>query len=298
VFYEAYGTSTPMMPLRIFENRSRAGAYLVMLVVGAAMFGMFYFLTFFIQDVRDYSPLKTGFAFLPVAFVIGITSQIVAKLLPKVGPKVLIVIGTSVLTIALLWLSTVNAGSSYFGILLPGELVLALAMGFLFVPLTTVAFSKIADTDAGLASALLNVGQQVGGAIGLSVLATVFATSAKHYANDHTAQLSRAIGALPTTLRQSVGDLVGHAGGNGLQKSDITKFVTTKVPTDQQSAARAFFNGPYRDFGHHLQAHASGQGFFAGAMFAVVAIVVAVFLINVKKADLPVNPPAEVAAPV
>jgi len=185
VLFEAYGTSTPMMPMRIFENRSRAGAYLVMLVVGAAMFGMFYFITFFIQGVRDYSALKTGFAFLPIALVIGVTSQVVAKLLPRFGPKILIVIGTGVLTVALLWLSTVNAGSSYLGTLLPGMLVLAFAMGFLFVPLTTVAVSKVADTDAGLASALLNVGQQVGGAIGLSVLATVFATSAKHYASDH-----------------------------------------------------------------------------------------------------------------
>ncbi|PZS27731.1 MAG: MFS transporter, partial [Pseudonocardiales bacterium] len=160
--YEAFVASTPMMPMRIFENGSRLGTYLVMLVVGAAMFGMFYFITFFIQGVRDYSALKTGFAFLPVALVIGVTSQVVAKLLPKYGPKALIVIGTTILTIALLWLSTVDAHSSFAGVLLPGELVLALAMGFLFVPLTTVAVSKIADTDAGLASALLNVGQQVG----------------------------------------------------------------------------------------------------------------------------------------
>ena len=297
VLFEAYGTSTPMMPMRIFENRSRAGAYLVMLVVGAAMFGMFYFITFFIQGVRDYSALKTGFSFLPIALVIGVTSQVVAKLLPRFGPKILIVIGTGVLTVALLWLSTVNAGSSYLGTLLPGMLVLAFAMGFLFVPLTTVAVSKVADTDAGLASALLNVGQQVGGAIGLSVLATVFATSAKHYASDHTAGLTQAIGKLPAALRQPVGGLVGHAGSNGLQKSDITKFVDN-LPADQQPAAHAFFSGPYSDFGHHLQAHASGQGFFAGAMFAVVAIVVAVFLIKIKKDEVPTHPPAEVALPV
>ena len=75
------------MPMRIFENRNRAGAYLVMFVVGAAMFGMFYFVTFFVQGVREYGPLKTGFAFLPVAFVIGIVSQIIARLLPGSGPS-------------------------------------------------------------------------------------------------------------------------------------------------------------------------------------------------------------------
>jgi EmrB/QacA subfamily drug resistance transporter len=293
VLYEAYGTSAPMMPMRIFEDRSRGGSYLVMLVVGAAMFGMFYFITFFIQGVRDYSALKTGFAFLPIALVIGVTSQIVAKLLPRFGPKPLIIIGTSILTVALLWLSTVNAGSSYAGTLFPGMMVLAVAMGFLFVPLTTVAVSRVADTDAGLASALLNVGQQVGGAIGLSVLATVFATSAKHYASDHLAALRQSIGKLPTALRQPVGDFVQQAGSNGIQQGDIKKFVNG-LPANERGPASAFFNGPYRDFGHHLQAHASGQGFFAAAMFAVVAILVAVFVIRVRKADLPVHPPADV----
>ena len=294
--YEAFGAPTPMMPMRIFDNGSRLGTYLVMLVVGAAMFGMFFFITFFIQGVRDYSPLKTGFAFLPIALVIGVTSQFVARLLPKVGPKILIVIGTSVLTVALLWLSTVGVGSSYLGTLLPGMLVLAFAMGFLFVPLTTVAVSKIADTDAGLASALLNVGQQVGGAIGLSVLATVFATSAKNYASDHTAALRQAIGRLPAALRQPVGDFVQHAGGNGLQQNDIKTFING-LPARERGPAAGFFGGPYRDFGHHLQAHASGQGFFAGAMFALVAIVIAVFLIKIKKDEVPTHPPVEAAVP-
>jgi EmrB/QacA subfamily drug resistance transporter len=295
--YEAFGTDSPMMPMRIFENGSRLGTYLVMLVVGAAMFGMFYFITFFIQGVRDYSALKTGFAFLPVAFVIGITSQIVSKLLPRYGPKALIVIGTSILTIAMLWLSTVDAHSSFVGVLLPGELVLALAMGFLFVPLTTVAVSKVADTDAGLASALLNVGQQVGGAIGLSVLATVFATSAKTYASDHAQSLQRAIGKLPAPLREPLGGFIKNAGGNGVQPADIKKFVNG-LPASERGPAAGFFNGPYRDFAHDLQAHASGRGFFAGAMFAVAAILIAIFVIKIKKVEVPTETPAEAAVPV
>ncbi|MDQ2750537.1 MAG: MFS transporter [Actinomycetota bacterium] len=294
--YEAFVAATPMMPMRIFENGSRLGTYLVMLVVGAAMFGMFYFITFFIQGVREYSALKTGFAFLPVAFVIGITSQIVAKLLPRYGPKVLIVIGTSILTVAMLWLSTVDAHSSFPGVLLPGELVLALAMGFLFVPLTTVAVSKVADTDAGLASALLNVGQQVGGAIGLSVLATVFATSAKSYASDHAQSLRTAIATLPGPLREPLGKFVSNSGGNGVQPADIKKFVNG-LPASERGPAAGFFNGPYRDFAHDLQAHASGRGFFAGAMFAVAAILIAVFVIKIKKDEVPADAPAEAAVP-
>jgi EmrB/QacA subfamily drug resistance transporter len=286
VLFEAYGSAEPMMPMRIFENRNRSGSYLVMLVVGAAMFGMFYFITFFVQGVRDYGPLKTGVAFLPIAFVIGITSQIVAKLLPRLGPRPLIITGTGLLTVSLLWLSTVSANSSYAGKLLPGMLALAVAMGFLFVPLTNTAVSAVANTDAGLASALLNVGQQVGGALGLSVMTTVFGTSARNYAGNHTAALLQQAHQLPGNLPQLVGNRLGQAGTNGLQKADIDKFVNA-LPANLQGSARNFFTGPYADFSHHLQAHASGQGFFVGAMFGVAAIIAAVLVINVKKADIP-----------
>src|SRR3954464_15576423 len=111
VYYEAEGAPEPMMPMRIFENRNRAGAYVVMFVVGAAMFGMFYFITFFVQGVRDYSALKTGFSFLPVAFTIGVVSQVVARLLGRLGPKPLIVTGTILLTLSLLWRPAAAADS-------------------------------------------------------------------------------------------------------------------------------------------------------------------------------------------
>jgi EmrB/QacA subfamily drug resistance transporter len=290
VLYEAFGTSSPMMPIRIFENRNRAGTYLVMLVVGAAMFGMFYFITFFVQGVRDFGPLKTGVAFLPVAFTIGIVSQVVARLLPRLGPKPLMITGTTLLTISLLWLSTVHANASYPGKLLPGMIVLAVAMGCLFVPLTVTAVSGVQHTDAGLASALLNVGQQVGGALGLSVMTTVFGTSSRNYAKSHSGQLTDAIGKLPGDLPKLVGARIQQAGQNGLQKPDITSFVNS-LPANERQPARDFFNGPYLDFSHHLLAHASGLGFFAGAMFGVVAIISAVVIINVKKEDLPAETP-------
>jgi EmrB/QacA subfamily drug resistance transporter len=295
VLFEAYGTANPIMPMRIFENRSRAGAYLVMLVAGAAMFGMFYFITFFVQGVRDYSALKTGFAFLPVAFVIGLSSQMAAKLLPRVGPKPLISVGAVLLTASLFWLSRVSTASQYADTLLPGILVLAVAMGCLFVPLTTVAVSKIENTDAGLASALLNVGQQVGGAIGLSVLATVFATSARDFAGAHLGGVQAALGRLPGNLGQLVGARVQAAGSNGLQKEDIDKFVAT-LPSGQRHAALDFFNGPYTQFSHHIQAHASGQAFLTAAIFGLVGIIVAIAVINVKKSDVPSEPQLEAVA--
>ena len=291
VLYEAFGTKQPMMPMRIFEDRNRVGAYLVMFVVGAAMFGMFYFITFFTQLVLEFGPLKTGVAFLPVAFTIGITSQIAARILMRVGPKVLLVIGTTLLTLSLLWLSTVTVDSTYLTKLLPGMVMLAVAMGCLFVPLTSTAVANVANTDAGLASALLNVGQQVGGALGLSVMATVFATASRTYAHDNQPKLFAAVHQLPPALQQPVADRLAKAGSNGLQLSEINAFLST-LSTNDRPVVSAFFKGPYQNFTHALVAHGSSMAFFTGAMFGIVAILAAVVLINVKKTDLPANPHA------
>ena len=299
VLFEMYGTQSPLMPMRIFENRSRSGAYLVMLVVGAAMFGMFYFITFFTQGVLGYSSLKTGFAFLPVALTIGVTSQVVARLMNTIGPKPLLMFGTGLLTVALFWLSTVDAHSSYVGKLLPGMVLLAVAMGCNFVPLTVTAVSKIERTDAGLASALLNVGQQVGGAIGLSVMATVFATSAKHFASHHIAPVFQSIMShFGPALGKSVAGLIQHAGKNGLDKDAINSFVNSAaVPSGQKQAVRDFLlRGDYHHFAVQVQAHGSGSGFFSGAIFAVVAFIAATALIAVKKSDLPTGEPIEAVA--
>jgi len=298
VFYEARVVAEPMMPMRIFENRNRGGAYLVMFVAGAAMFGLFYFITFFVQGVREYSALKTGFSFLPVAFVIGIISQVSAKLLAKIGPKPLIVFGTVVMTVSMLWFSRVDVGSGYWSRLLPGMVLLAIGMGCLFVPLTSTAVSKVANTDAGLASALLNVGQQVGGALGLSVMTTVFGTAGRTYTADHTselqAKLAKATGG-NHELAGAIGARVAKAGSNGMQNADIDKFVSS-LPVGQRTAAHDFFYGAYKDFGHHLIAHGSAMGFLTGAGFGIVAILAAVFLINVKKTEIPADGTAAIPA--
>jgi EmrB/QacA subfamily drug resistance transporter len=292
VLYELHGTSDPLMPMRIFDDRSRVGAYTVMLVVGAAMFGMFYFVTFFTQGVLGYSALKTGFAFLPVAAGIGITSQVVARILPRLGPKPILIFGTALLTVALLWLSTVNADSSYAGKLLPGMLMLSVAMGCNFVPLTVTAVSKVQNTDAGLASALLNVGQQVGGAIGLSVMATVFASTAKNWANGHVAGLiAAAKGQLSPAEANSVLGAVQSAGKNGLEPDKIAAL------SNGHPAVHDFLtNGYYHRFAQEIQAHGSAHGFLTGSFFAIVAVVAAVTLIAVKKSDLPTGEGAEPVA--
>ena len=271
--------SYAMMPLRIFRDKSRSGSYIVMLIIGAAMFGMFFFVTYFVQLVLGYSSLEAGLAFLPVAFTIGTAAQISARLLPRIGPRNLILTGSVVMASGLFWLSTISADSSYLGHLLPSLLVMSAGIGTIFVPLTTVAVAGVEPHEAGLASALLNVGQQVGGSIGLSVLTTVFATASrtegKHQA-EVLGGLVQSGQAKPTVLehflqlsQQASGSVRATAGA----ASDFT-------------AVRAF---------HEVLAHGSSRGFLAAAIFAVVAVVVAGTMISTGKDEVADIDPATVA---
>ena len=173
VAFVLYESRSPIaiLPMRIFANRSRAGSYVVMLIIGAALFGMFYYLTFFIQGVMGFSSLKSGVAYLPFSLIIIIGSGIVSQVLPKVGPKVLITLGAAFMTAGMLWYAQVHADTKYWSGIFPAMIVTATGLALVFVTLTVVAVTKVTDTDTGLASALLNVGQQIGGSIGLAVLA-------------------------------------------------------------------------------------------------------------------------------
>ncbi len=162
-----------LMPMRIFRNRNRSGAYLIMLCVGTAMFGMFFFLTIFVQTVWGYSALKTGIAYLPMVAVIMAGAGASTVLVPRIGARPLLLAGSALGTGGMFWLSRISEHSSYVDGLLGPILVTAAGLGMLFMPLTLVALSKVDDRDAGLASSLVNTGQQVGGSIGLAVLGTV-----------------------------------------------------------------------------------------------------------------------------
>ncbi len=161
-----------LMPLRIFANRNRSGAYLMMLFIGAAIFGMFYFLTQYLQNILGYSPLKAGVAFLPVAATIGVFSQVAARMVGRTGIRLPLLFGPVAAIAGLLWLAQLTSTSGYLNILGP-FLCIGLGMGFSFVPLTLTAVSGVQRSESGLASALLNTGQQIGGAIGLALLSTV-----------------------------------------------------------------------------------------------------------------------------
>src|SRR6266542_3184462 len=177
-------TRQPITPLHMFRNRNRAGSYAIMFALAAALFGMFFFLTLFVQEVLGYSPLKAGLAFLPVSGVIIVTAQVVARLVPTVGAKRLMVAGSLLATGGLAWLSRITATSGYVEGILGPMLVFGLGMGLLFVPLTIVAVSGVERRESGAASSLLNVMQQVGGSLGLSILVTVFGTASRNEARE------------------------------------------------------------------------------------------------------------------
>ncbi len=162
-----------LMPLRIFRNRNRSGSYAIMLIIGAAIFAMFFFLTQFVQNILGFSPLKAGVAFLPVSATIVVVAGISSRFVGRIGPRVPMTVGPLLMSGALFWLSRIDAHATYLGNILPAQLILAVGMGLTFVPLTLTAVSGVAPQEAGVASALLNTGQQLGGSLGLAVLVTV-----------------------------------------------------------------------------------------------------------------------------
>jgi len=174
-------SKSPLMPLRLFSNRNRAAAYVVMLCTAAAIFAVFFFLTQVLQNTYGYSPLQTGFAFLPFSFGIAVTSELVAKFLDKIGPRVFASLGPFLCALGLFWLSRLGPQSTYARDILGPTLLLAVGLGFTFVPLTLAATSGVAPAEMGIASALLNSSQEIGGTLGLAVLVTVATTVSRNW---------------------------------------------------------------------------------------------------------------------
>jgi len=178
-------STEPLMPLSIFKNRNRSGSFAMMLCVGIALFSMFYFLTQYMQNILGWSPIKTGVGFLPMTAGIIVSAGLASRYVSRIGIRIPLIVGPAASTIGMLWITRITVTSSYPEILGP-LIVIALGMGFSFVPLTLVAVSGVEPNEAGLASALLNTMQQVGGALGLAVLATVAIDATKStYASLH-----------------------------------------------------------------------------------------------------------------
>ena len=163
----------PLMPLWIFRIRTVAGANVAGLTLGTAVFAMFLMLTLYMQQVLAYSPMKTGVAYLAVAGTAIIWSFVASVLVTRVGVKPVLVAGMAMLTAGLVYFTQVSVDGSYAADLLPGFLLIAVGLGFSFVSISIAALAGVRHSEAGLASGLLNTSQQVGGALGVAVLATV-----------------------------------------------------------------------------------------------------------------------------
>ena len=172
----------PLMPLRVVTDRNRGGSYLGSLVVGAGLFSMFLFLGLYLQVILGYSPLKSGFAFLPFTAGIIIFAGVASQLLPKFGPRALMVPGLIAAGSGLLLMTRITPETSYTTHVLPSLLIMSSGMALVFIPLTSTALHAVSSHDTGVASAMLNTSQQVGGSLGTALLNTIAATAATTYA--------------------------------------------------------------------------------------------------------------------
>jgi EmrB/QacA subfamily drug resistance transporter len=166
-------SQAPLVPFRIFRLRTLTGANTVGLLVGGSLFSMFFFITLYMQQVLGYSPIEAGLSYLPLALMIFVASGVAAQLVTRVGFKPVMAIGMALIAAALLWFSQVSVGGGFVSDILGPSLLAAAGLGFAFVTTTIAAVSGIREQESGLASGLINTSQQIGGALGLAVLATI-----------------------------------------------------------------------------------------------------------------------------
>jgi len=169
----------PITPLRLFADVSRSGSFVARLLLVAGMFGMFFFLTQFVQDILGFSPLRAGVAFLPMTIALFAVSRTAPRLMPVFGQKRLMVAGMLPVIAGMAWLSQVSTATGYWSGVFGPMLLFGVGMGVVFVPLTTASLAGVRPEDSGAASSMVNVMQQVGGSLGLAVLVAVFGTAAR-----------------------------------------------------------------------------------------------------------------------
>ena len=249
-----------LMPIRVLRSRDRSGAYLISLCVGTALFGMFFFLTLFVQNVWGYDALKTGIAYLPMVAMILVASAAASQLVSRIGGRPLMIAGSVIATGGMFWLSRITEHSHYASGLLGPMMVTATGLGLIFVPLSLIALTRVANTDAGVASSLLNTGQQVGGALGLAVLGTV----------------------------------AWSAVSNSLRSQAAAAAAAAKTATAHLSAAQAA--ALQKAATNHALATGFSKGYVVAAGIMLLALIITLVTIRVKREDLAgVNP---MAAPV
>ncbi len=242
-------SSRPLLPIRVLADRNRSGAYLIMLCVSTGLFGLFFFLTLFIQTVLGYSAIRSGIAYLPFAIGVVIASALASQLMSRIGPRPLILAGTAAVAGGMFWFSTLTEHAGYTGHLLGPMLVSSCGLGLVFVPLALVALHNVAEQDSGVASSLLNAAQQVGGAIGLALLGTV----------------------AWTTVANSVRTQIAHAAAAAAKAGRPLPKPGTAPPTSIYD---------------HALAVGFSRAFLVAAAIGLLALLIAIATIRVRRQDL------------
>ncbi|HTR71153.1 MAG TPA: MFS transporter [Mycobacteriales bacterium] len=185
VLWELYGAANPLLPMRIVLDRNRGGAYLSFFLATLGMFAVFLFLTYYMQLVHGWTPLKSGFAFLPFPLGVITSATIASRTLPRLGPRPLALGGFLVASAGMFWLTQLQVDSGYLTHLAPSMLLISLGMGQVFVSMSSTALIGVPQHDAGVASAMVNTMQQVGGSLGVAFLNTIATTATATYAAAH-----------------------------------------------------------------------------------------------------------------
>jgi EmrB/QacA subfamily drug resistance transporter len=199
-------SKNPLLPLRIVLDRNRGGAYLTSMLVGAGLFGSFLFLTLYLQFVLGYTPLKAGFASLPVTVGVLVAAVVASNLMPKIGAKPMMIVGPVLAAIGMFMLRSIDLDTSFWAHLAPAQVLLGLGLGFTFVPLSSLALVGVPEHDAGAASAALNATQQVGGSLGTALLNTISTSAITAYLAAHLVA-----GKAPTQVDQLKAQIHGYS---------------------------------------------------------------------------------------
>jgi EmrB/QacA subfamily drug resistance transporter len=183
--------SSPLLPLRILANRNRAGSFLAIILAVLGMYGTFLFLTYLLQTVDHYSPLKAGVAFLPLMVINGLAAtQLTSRLMPRLSTRLLVVPGLLIASLGVALLTQLTADASYVVHILPTELLLGLGLGLAMVPCISTATNNAEPRDVGITSAATNTSQQIGASVGTALLNTIAATATTAYLASHTRSIA------------------------------------------------------------------------------------------------------------
>ncbi|WP_280850785.1 MFS transporter [Streptomyces sp. SAI-041] len=230
----------PLLPLHIVKDRNRAGCFLTMGLAVIGMFGLFLFMTYYLQVVLAYSPVRTGLAFLPMtaAIIVGST-QISARLMNHVAPRMLMVPGMVLAAGGMLVLTRMTVDSSYTTEILPALLLMGLGMGLTFMPVFSTATAGVAPQDSGVTSATVNTSQQVGGSIGTALLNTIATTSSTAYISAHLTDPSKKALIVKEGVVHGYTVAIWWAAGIMLLAGLIAGLMVTAKPPKQGAPAQA-----------------------------------------------------------